>query len=307
MRSRTIFDWATRTRTCQCDSNRVSPISSNQFCKDGDNVRITIGALLQPQHGDMKKLRDRWMEAEDLGADILWTCDHFTAQVLSEEAAEGAHTETVTSGKNFESTSIQAAMAATTSRARIGCMVHGNSFRNPNLMADIARTIDHLSDGRFILGLGSGYLKADYDEYGYDYGTATSRLHDLARNVPIIKSRLKSLNPMPLGPMPLLIGSMGDRIGLRIVAEHADMWQMYGPMEKIDHKIEVLKRHCADFQRDPEEIERLTLYLPKLLPDTDPDAYVAKGFRHIDVVVTGPDWDLTELMDLLAWKKSRGY
>jgi probable F420-dependent oxidoreductase len=269
-------------------------------------VAITVGIQLVPQFGDMAPMRERWIEAEELGADILWTCDHFTAMIpVSEEVAQQAvHSDTDRTGKNFEGTTIQAAMAVTTSRARIGCIVHGNSYRNPNLMADVARTIDHLSGGRFIFGMGSGYLQPDYDEYGYDYGTASSRLNDLVRDLPIIKSRLTKLKPPPLGPMPIVIASMGDKIGLRLVAEHADMWQMYGPLDKMARKIEILEQHCADIGRDPAEIEYITSYTPQVLPDTDLDKYVALGFTHFYSVVWGPDWDLGELRELLAWKRS---
>jgi probable F420-dependent oxidoreductase len=269
-------------------------------------MKITVGVQLAPQFGDIAKMREKWMEAEAMGADVLWVADHFHAQILSAEAAEGAHTKTAPAAKNFESTTIQAAMAATTTRARIGCVVHANSYRNPNLMADIARTIDHISGGRYIFGMGSGYLQPDYDEYGYDYGTTASRLNDLARDMPIIKDRLKKLNPPPMGPMPILIASMGDKIGLRIVAEHADMWQVYGPLDKIAQKIEVLEKHCADIGRDPAEIEYLTSYTPSVLPDTDLDKYVEMGITHIYAIAFGPDWDLSDLRDLLAWKKSLG-
>jgi probable F420-dependent oxidoreductase len=269
-------------------------------------VTITVGIQLVPQFGDMAPMRERWIEAEELGADILWTCDHFTAMIpVSEDVAQQAvHSDTDRTGKNFEGTTIQAAMAVTTSRARIGCIVHGNSYRNPNLMADVARTIDHLAGGRFIFGIGSGYLQPDYDEYGYEYGTASSRLNDLVRDLPIIKSRLTKLKPPPLGPMPIVIASMGDKIGLRLVAEHADMWQMYGPLDKMARKIEILEQHCADIGRDPAEIEYITSYTPQVLPDTDLDKYVALGFTHFYSVVWGPDWDLGELRELLAWKRS---
>jgi probable F420-dependent oxidoreductase len=269
-------------------------------------MNITIGIQLAPQRGDMKKMREQWIEADALGADVIWVADHFHAQVVSEDNFESAsHSGVDPSAMNFEATTVQAAMAATTTRARIGCIVHANSYRNPNLMADIARTIDHISGGRYILGMGSGYLKPDYDEYGYEYGTTASRLHDLARDMPIIKARLKKLNPPPLGPMPLMIASMGDKIGLRIVAEHADMWQIYGSIEKMQQKIDVLKKHCADIGRNPDEIEFVTSYAPSMVPDTDLDKYAAMGMRHIYAIAFGPDWDLGELRELIAWKKAR--
>jgi probable F420-dependent oxidoreductase len=269
-------------------------------------MRVTIGMQFAPQFGDMRALRKAWMEAEALGVDILWTCDHFHAQILTQEAAEGAHSKTSPSAQNFEATTIQAAMAATTTRPQIGCIVHANSYRNPNLMADIARTIDHISGGRFILGMGSGYLQRDYDEYGYEYGTTASRLADLDRDMPIIRARLAKLNPQPLRRMPILIASMGDKIGLRIVAKYADMWQTYGPLDKMAQKIDVLRQHCKDIGRNPEEIQYISQFTPDILPDADPDEYLALGMKHIYAVAQGPQWDLGRLRELLAWRKSLG-
>lgn len=270
-------------------------------------MSITVSLQLAPQYGDMARLRAAWVEAEALGADRLYTCDHFHAMVITPEVLEGghAHADVPEYGKNFESTTIEAAMAATTSRAEIGCIVHANSYRNPNLMADMARTIDHISGGRYILGMGSGYLKPDYDEYGYEYGTAASRLHALARDLPIIKARLAKLNPLPLRRIPLLVACAGEKIGLRIVAEHADIWHAYGPRPMLAHKTEVLRKHCADVGRNIDDIAFATHYVPGgMLPDADPDEYVKLGFTHINVVAMGPDWDLGPLREMLAWKKA---
>jgi probable F420-dependent oxidoreductase len=267
---------------------------------------IKIGIQIIPQMGDMPLMRHRWLEAESLGADVIYTCDHFNAQQIDREAVSGhAHTKTQDRGKNFEGIVIQAAMAATTTRAEIGCIVHANSYRNPNLMADMARTIDHISGGRFILGMGSGYLKADYDDYGYEYGTQKSRLEDLARDIPIIKARFEKLNPKPLRKIPLMIASMGEQIGMRIVAEHADMWHVYGHIDQIRHKIEVLKGLCAEIGRDFNEIELTTFYMPHVLGAEagDPDKFVELGIRHIITATQGPDWDFGVLLELLAWRK----
>lgn len=267
---------------------------------------IKIGFQLTPQHGEYKKMRDRWMEAEELGADALYTADHFFSQVPTVEAAEGEYPETY-NGLNFEGTTIQAAMAATTTRPQIGCIVHANSYRNPNLLADIARTIDHISGGRFILGIGSGYQKQDYIEYGYELGTAKSRLLELKKNIPIIKDRLTKLNPPPIGKIPLLIPSMGEQIGLRIVAEFADMWHVYGPLEKIAQKTEVLKQHCAEVGRDFNEIELTTWYFPNILEqDIDPIEFVKLGIRNIIQLQYGPEWDTGLLKELLQWRDKLG-
>jgi probable F420-dependent oxidoreductase len=267
---------------------------------------IKIGLQLIPQFGDMALMRDRWMEAEDLGADVIYTCDHFFPMIIEESVAAGREHAKQPDAKNFEATTIQAAMAATTSRVEIGCIVHANSYRNPNLLADIARTIDHISNGRFILGIGSGYQRRDYEEYGYDYGTQKSRLLDLKRDLPIIKARFEKLNPQPLRKIPIMIASMGEQIGMRIVAEHADMWHVYGHFDQVTQKTAVLKTLCEEAGRDFNEIELTTFYFPEMLGETEgnPTAFLDLGIRHMIVPTQGPDWDLTNLRKLLAWRKS---
>ena len=271
-------------------------------------MTVTVSLQLAPQYGDMARLREAWIEAEALGADRLYTCDHFHAMVITPEVLEGghAHADVPEFGKNFEATTIQAAMAATTSRVEIGCIVHANSYRNPNLLADMARTIDHISGGRFILGIGSGYQQRDYEEYGYDYGTAKSRLLDLKRDIPIIRSRFDKLNPPPLRRIPLMIASMGEQIGMRIVAEHADLWHVYGHRAQVAHKTAVLRQLCDEIGRDFASLELTTFYIPELLggDDADPQVYLDLGIRHLIVVAQGPDWDLAGLKRLLAWRRA---
>lgn len=267
---------------------------------------VKVGFQLVPQFGDMSVMRSRWMEAESLGVDSLWTCDHFKPQKLDPESLKYERDTFTADGKNFEATTVQAAMAATTTRPEIGCMVHGNSYRNPNLMADIARTIDHISGGRFILGLGAGYLKDDYDEYGYDFGTAKSRMLDLIRDVPIIKARYDKLNPPPVRKIPLLIAGTGP-LGLKLVAQHADMWNVAGPYERVREKIQALKLACAEVGRPFEEIELTAMYTPQLLgEDNDDDLprLYELGIRHFVVLAQGPDWDLGRLRRVLAWRNS---
>ena len=123
-------------------------------------MTVTIGVSMPPQHGDMPQLRKAWEEADRLGADRIYTFDHFFTLVIGNPNPTFEETH----GKSFEATSIQAAMAVTTTRAEISSLVHCTAYRNPNLLADIALTIDHLSGGRFVLGIGSGWFQLDFDE-----------------------------------------------------------------------------------------------------------------------------------------------
>jgi len=262
---------------------------------------IRIGLQLQPQHGDYDAIRRTVAEAEFLGVDIIFNWDHFYPLY---GAADGKH---------FECWTMLGAWAEQTSRVEIGALVTCNSYRNPDLLADMARTVDHMSDGRLILGIGSGWFERDYDEYGYEFGTAGGRLDALDRDLPLIKSRWAKLNPAPTRDIPVLIGGGGERKTLRIVAEQADIWHGFGEPEAIAHKHAVLDEWCAKVGRDPGEIERSSGVSPKpgRLPE-DVGDYAAGaealhevGTRLFTVGLGGPDYDLGPVRDLVAWRDAR--
>lgn len=205
-----------------------------------------VGVHIRPQHTTVQAMRSAWQAADALGVDSITIWDHFYP--LSGDP-DGAH---------FECWSLLAAMACDTRRALIGPIVSPVRYRNPDLLADIARTVDHLSGGRVFLGLGGGNSERDHREYGLTWGTPGERLRELRDALPRIRERLKKLQPPPLGRMPILIGGGGEQVTLRLVAEFADMSNTGGAPDVIRHKNQVLDEWCAKLGRNPAEIERTT-------------------------------------------------
>ncbi|GAA4384801.1 LLM class F420-dependent oxidoreductase [Tsukamurella soli] len=199
------------------------------------------------------------------------------------------------------------AWAEQTSHVEIGALVTCNSYRNPDLLADMARTVDHISGGRLILGIGSGWFERDYIEYGYDFGTAGSRLDDLGAALPRITARWGKLNPAPLRDIPILIGGGGEKKTLRLVAEYAATWHYFVDVESYRRKAEILGRHCADVGRDPAEIER-SVGLRGDNPDEVvalADALLAEGVTQFTVNLHAPDYDYSVIDALLRWRDAQ--
>ncbi|WP_205876969.1 LLM class F420-dependent oxidoreductase [Mycobacterium camsae] len=248
---------------------------------------VKIGVQIHPQNTTMADLRAAWQAVDDLGVDSLWTWDHFFPPLYG--AADEAH---------FEGWQILAAMAVTTSAvAQIGMLVTGCGYRNPDLLADMARTLDHLSGGRAVLGIGSGWMDKDEIEYGYPMRTPAQRLDLLAEVLPRIRRRLALLQPPPLGRLPILIGGNGERRTLPLVARHADMWNGYGDPDTIRAKNQVLDRCCDEVGRDPREIER-TVWIERADPRLM-TSLAAAGAEHLILGLRAP-YDLAEVNRLVA-------
>jgi probable F420-dependent oxidoreductase len=252
-------------------------------------VRIAI--QLQPQHADYDALRRAVDTAEEMGVDVVYNWDHFFP--LSGDSV----------GKHLECWSMLGAWAEQTERVEIGALVTCNSYRNPELLADMARTVDNISDGRLILGIGSGWFRKDYEEYGYEFGTAGARLDNLAEAMGRIESRLAKLNPPPRRQIPVLIGGGGEKKTLRIVARHAHIWHGFGSPGVIAHKHEVLDRHCAEIGRNPAQIERSAGANPRR-PESG-DEYFAVGTRQLTLAFSGPAYDLAPVREWLAWRDEK--
>ena len=279
---------------------------------------MTIGVMITPQDGDITTMRGVWEEADAIGVDVIFTSDHFIAPtkaereeslraagIIPEEEVPAASSRADREERvaNWESMSIQAAMAVTTRRAEIGCLVTCNGWRNPNLLADMTRTIDHLSGGRYRLALGAGYFRADFDEYGFVYGTAASRWLNVERDLQTMRSRWRKLTPPPTRRIPLTIGAAGEQIALKVVARHADTWHGYGTPAQYLHKSRVLDDWCARVDRDPASIRRSTSLGTALSGSAGPDDFAAIGVTELVMHVWGPRWDLDPLRELLAWRE----
>ncbi|MCL2514801.1 MAG: LLM class F420-dependent oxidoreductase [Microbacteriaceae bacterium] len=260
-------------------------------------TQVRIGVQIAPQHASYQQIRDTVVELEQLGVDVLFNWDHFYP--LSGEP-DGLH---------FEGWTMLGAWAEQTTRVEFGCLVTCNSYRNADLLADMARTVDHISArgddaGRLIFGIGSGWFERDYQEYGYDFGaTPGVRLNALAEAMPRIEARWAKLNPAPTRKIPVLIGGGGEKKTLRIVAQHADIWHSFSDLETLNRKKAVLAEHCSAIGRDVNEIT-LSAGFGQSAPTEVGDALVEAGVRLFTVGVSGPDHrdGIEKVKAALAWR-----
>jgi alkanesulfonate monooxygenase SsuD/methylene tetrahydromethanopterin reductase-like flavin-dependent oxidoreductase (luciferase family) len=238
---------------------------------------LRVGAHMWGQYTDWPSMRAAAVHADELGYDSLWTWDHLYPIVGS---ADGAI---------FEGWLTLAAWAAATSRARIGLMVGANTLRNPALVAKMATTLDHISAGRAVLGIGAAWFETEHVAYGIEFGASPGeRLRWLDEAVQIMGGMLRGEQPSgsrryaarevrneppPIQErLPLLIGGGGEKVTLRIVARHADACNFGGGFDTVRRKDEILRRHCADVGRDESEIERTAALGVCIIRDSEDDA-----------------------------------
>lgn len=254
---------------------------------------VRLGVAVHPQHAPYDRMRAAAVEAEERGVDVVFNWDHFFPLSGS------------TDGEHFECLTQLASFAEATSRVEIGPLVLCNSYRNPNLVADMARTIDHISGGRFILGIGAGWFRRDYDEYGYVFGEKRDRARALREALPIIERRLGLLNPPPLRKIPLLVAGGGEQVMLRLTARHADIWHGFGDPATLRHKHSVLDSWCETEGRDPSQIERSTAVDDQRGDVSYGDELLSVGSTFLTFGVGGPDFDLSWLDAWVRWRDDR--
>jgi F420-dependent oxidoreductase-like protein len=269
----------------------------------GDSIRFGVHA--GPQNTTFADYLELWTRAEELGYDWVSVFDHFMP-IFGNNPDGGC----------FESTTLMSAMAAHTSRVRVGMLVTGVTYRHPAVAANIAATIDHVSGGRAEYGVGAAWFEKEHDQYGIDFPRIGVRMDMLDEACHVMRGlwtqerfsfegkhyRLKDaqMDPKPVQErMPLVIGGSGERRTLRIVAEHADIWHGIGDLDTIRHKSAVLDEWCSRVGRDAAEIERSTFVhdaLDRL------DDYVDAGITHLVVGAGGPEYDLEPLRKLIEWR-----
>ncbi len=241
---------------------------------------MKFGAAFWINRTTWPALRDACLAAERAGWDSVWIDDHLLAD-------EGDPAD-----PKLEGWSTLAALAVTTSRVRLGLLVAANTFRNPGLTAKLATTADHLSGGRFVLGIGGGWFEREHDAFGIDFGAGFGeRLDRLDEAVGLIRrlldgerfdhdGRFYSMHdalcePRPIQPrLPILIGGSGPTKTLRTTARYADLWNGYGPPERIAATSEVLRERCAEAGRPYDAIER-TVTTDAVVRDTAAEAEAA--------------------------------
>jgi F420-dependent oxidoreductase-like protein len=251
---------------------------------------LRFGLKLAPQDTTIDELRAVWRIADDSGFDHVWNFDHFAA--ITGQPEQDA----------YEGWTLLGAMAEATKRTRIGCMVTGNTYRHPAVLAKIAVTVDHLSNGRLEFGVGAAWAELEHTMLGLEFGTVGQRIARLNEACQIWKllftedrasfeGRYYTLtdaiaNPKPIQKPwpPIWIGGSGERKTLRVVARHADVWNAAGGSDpdEVERLSGILDGHCEAVGRDPAEIRRSV----QMRVEEDADALLRQVEAHLANGVT---------------------
>ena len=225
---------------------------------------VKIGALCWNQYTDWPSLLEAGIRADRLGYDTLWTWDHLYPIVGDSH------------GPIFEGWLTITAWAMATQHVRLGLMVGANTFREPAVVAKMATTLDHISNGRAILGLGAAWFDEEHEAFGLAFGDGPpERLRWLGEALPIIRGMLDGTEPTAKGPryrskatrnlpapiqahLPIVVGGDGEKVTLKLVARYADACNVGDGVENVRHKDAILREHCIAVGRDEREIERTT-------------------------------------------------
>jgi F420-dependent oxidoreductase-like protein len=246
------------------------------------------------------------VHAEETGWDGLWLADHF---LPDENSLIPIHECWIT----------MAALARDVSRLRLGTLVSGNTYRHPAVLANMVATLDHISDGRVVLGLGSSWQQNEHQAYGIEYGVVGDRLKKLNEACQVIKGLFNNdhfdfdgdfyqLKQAPMEPkprqhkLPLMIGGGGEKVTLRIVAKYADEWNVWGDVSTLIHKMHVLDQHCDAVGRDPNDIQRSAVALLFLTDDEDR----IKRLKSMNLGMPSIIGNVNEVIDTVAGYRDAG-
>ena len=243
---------------------------------------VQFGLQLWSQRASWPEYRDSSRAGEAAGWDSVWTWDHLLA-------IQGPWQQPI-----FEGWMLLTAIAAVTERVRLGLMVGANTFRNPGVTTKLAVTLDHVSNGRAILGIGGAWFEREHEAFGIEFGASVGeRLDKLEEAVPLMRrlfdgelvshaGRFYTLvdalcEPRPVqAHLPILVGGSGPRKTLRTVARHADAWNTNGDIETVKGQLDILAGHCSDAGRDMAGIEK-TISFPAIIRDRVEDAVAARA------------------------------
>lgn len=264
---------------------------------------VRFGIQTAPQNTTYASLADTWKEADDLGYDSLFVFDHFMPIFAERD------------GPCFEGWTLLAALAAQTRRAQVGVLVTGNTYRHPAVLAKMAATVDHVSGGRLILGMGAAWFEEEHEAYGIPFHSVGGRARRLGEAVEVVKRlftqetttfdgkyyRLKNapFEPKPVRKPhpPILIGGMGPKLIQPVAARHADIWHFFvreGGVDEVRRVVGSFDQLCRKIGRDPAAVQKSTSLRDPDLAGSSEDTrrrvreLVDAGVRHVILSLRAP-------------------